>query len=122
MVRNTIEEAVLADSVGIDTFNVAEHYRAGFMNSAGAVVLPAIGARTKRIQLGTAVTVLSTQDPVRVFSEFSTVDAISSGRAQITLGRGALTDSGSCGTCDRHGHDDIRRVQPLIESVFVRFR
>ncbi|MDQ1550712.1 MAG: hypothetical protein QOD50_134 [Actinomycetota bacterium] len=93
VVRNTIEEGVLADSVGIDTFNVAEHYRAGFMDSAGAVVLSAIGARTERIQLGTAVTVLSTQDPVRVFTEFATLDAISNGRAQITLGRGSLTDS-----------------------------
>jgi probable LLM family oxidoreductase len=93
VVRNTIEEGVLADSVGIDTFNVAEHYRAGFMDSAGAVVLAAIGARTTRIQLGTAVTVLSTQDPVRLFTQFSTLDAISNGRAQITLGRGSLTDS-----------------------------
>src|SRR5882757_36660 len=93
VVRNTIEEGVLADSVGIDTFNVAEHYRAGFMDSAGAVVLSAIAARTERIQLGTAVTVLSTQDPVRVFTQFSTLDAVSNGRAQITLGRGSLTDS-----------------------------
>ena len=93
VVRNTIEEGILADNVGIDTFNVAEHYRAGFMDSAGAVVLSAIGARTERIRLGTAVTVLSTQDPVRVFTEFSTLDALSNGRAQITLGRGSLPDS-----------------------------
>ena len=93
VVRNTIEEGIFADNVGIDTFNVAEHYRAGFMDSAGAVVLSAIGARTERIRLGTAVTVLSTQDPVRVFTEFSTLDALSNGRAQITLGRGSLPDS-----------------------------
>ncbi|MEU3986548.1 LLM class flavin-dependent oxidoreductase [Streptomyces sp. NPDC026672] len=93
VVRNTVEEAVLADQVGVDSFNVAEHYREGMMDSAGVVVLAGIAGRTRRIRLGTAVTVLSTQDPVRLFTEFSTLDAISDGRAQIALGRGSLTDS-----------------------------
>lgn len=93
VIRNTIEEAVLADAVGIDSFNLAEHYRRDFMNSAGHVILAAIAGRTKRIRLGTAVTVLSTQDPVRVYAEFATLDAVSDGRAQLIVGRGSLTDS-----------------------------
>jgi probable LLM family oxidoreductase len=93
VIRNTIEEAVLADAVGIDSFNLAEHYRRDFMNSAGHVILAAIAGRTKRIRLGTAVTVLSTQDPVRVYAEFATLDAVSNGRAQLIVGRGSLTDS-----------------------------
>ncbi|HEV7973706.1 LLM class flavin-dependent oxidoreductase [Amycolatopsis sp.] len=93
VIRNTIEEAVLADSVGIDSFNIAEHYRPDFMDSAGHVILAAIAGRTERIRLGTAVTVLSTQDPVRVYTEFATLDAVSDGRAQLIVGRGSLTDS-----------------------------
>jgi alkanesulfonate monooxygenase SsuD/methylene tetrahydromethanopterin reductase-like flavin-dependent oxidoreductase (luciferase family) len=67
VIRNTVEEAVLADSVGIDSFNTAEHYRPDFMDSAGHVIHAAIAARTERIRLGTAVIVLSTCDPVRVY-------------------------------------------------------
>src|SRR3979490_2996189 len=93
VIRNTIEEAVLADNVGIDSFNISEHYRPDFMDSAGHVMLAAIASRTERIRLGTAVTVLSTQDPVRVYTEFATLDAVSNGRAQLILGRGSLTDS-----------------------------
>src|SRR6202035_1896099 len=69
VIRNTIEEAVLADAVGIDSFNIGEHYRADLMDSAGHVMLAAIASRTERIRLGTAVTVLSTQDPVRVYTD-----------------------------------------------------
>jgi probable LLM family oxidoreductase len=93
VIRNTIEEAVLADSVGIDSFNIGEHYRPEFMDSAGHVMLAAIASRTERIRLGTAVTVLSTQDPVRVYTEFATLDAVSNGRAQLIVGRGSLTES-----------------------------
>lgn len=93
VIRNTIEEAVLADSVGIDSFNIAEHYRPEMMDSAGHVMLAAIAGRTQRIRLGTAVTVLSTQDPVRVYTNFATLDAVSNGRAQLIVGRGSLTES-----------------------------
>jgi probable LLM family oxidoreductase len=93
VIRNTVEEAVLADSVGIDSFNISEHYRPEFMDSAGHVMLAAIAGRTERIRLGTAVTVLSTQDPVRVYAEFATLDAVSNGRAQLIVGRGSLTES-----------------------------
>src|SRR5713226_10224646 len=93
VIRNTIEEAVFAESVGIDSFNIGEHYRPEFMDSAGHVMLAAIASRTERIRLGTAVTVLSTQDPVRVYTDFATLDAVSNGRAQLIVGRGSLTDS-----------------------------
>src|SRR5713226_486255 len=93
VIRNTIEEAVLADAVGIDSFNIGEHYRPEFMDSAGHVILAAIASRTKRIRLGTAVTVLSTQDPVRVYTNFATLDAVSNGRAQLIVGRGSLPES-----------------------------
>jgi probable LLM family oxidoreductase len=93
VIRNTVEEAVLADAVGIDSFNIAEHYRRDMMDSAADVILAAIAGRTERIRLGTAVTVLSTQDPVRVYSQFATLDAVSNGRAQLIVGRGSLTES-----------------------------
>src|SRR5919106_4435512 len=93
VIRNTVEEAVLAESVGIDSFNIGEHYRPEFMDSAGHVILAAIASRTERIRLGTSVTVLSTRDPVRVYTEFATLDAVSNGRAQLIVGRGSLTES-----------------------------
>ena len=92
-IRNAVEEAVLAEAVGIDSFNIGEHYRTEFMDSAGHVVLAAIAGRTERIRLGSAVTVLSTQDPVRLYTDFATLDAVSNGRAQLIVGRGSLTDS-----------------------------
>src|SRR5262245_58417407 len=92
-IRNAVEEAVLAEEVGIDSFNIGEHYRAEFMDSAGHVVLAAIAGRTERIKLGSAVTVLSTQDPVRLYTDFATLDAVSNGRAQLIVGRGSATDS-----------------------------
>jgi alkanesulfonate monooxygenase SsuD/methylene tetrahydromethanopterin reductase-like flavin-dependent oxidoreductase (luciferase family) len=92
VIRNTVEEAVLAESVGIDSFNIGEHYRPDFMDSAGHVILAAIASRTERIRLGTSVTVLSTRDPVRVYTEFATLDAVSNGRAQLIVGRGSLTE------------------------------
>src|SRR5712692_1244808 len=93
VIRNTVEEAVLAESVGLDSFNIGEHYRPELMDSAGHVMLAAIAGRTEHIRLGTAVTVLSTQDPVRVYTDFATLDAVSNGRAQLIVGRGSLTDS-----------------------------
>jgi probable LLM family oxidoreductase len=93
VIRNTIEEAVFAESVGIDSFNIGEHYRPEFMDSANHVILAAIASRTERIRLGTAVTVLSTQDPVRLYTDFATLDAVSNGRAQLIVGRGSLTES-----------------------------
>jgi probable LLM family oxidoreductase len=93
VIRNTVEEAVLAEAVGIDSFNVAEHYQSDLLDSAGEVILAAIAGRTRRIRLGTAVTVLSTQDPVRVYANFATLDAVSDGRAQLIVGRGSAVES-----------------------------
>jgi probable LLM family oxidoreductase len=107
VIRNTVEEAVLADAVGIDSFNIAEHYRPDMMDSAAHVILAAIAGRTERIRLGTAVTVLSTQDPVRVFTEFSTLDAVSNGRAQLIVGRGSLTESFPLFGYDLTDYEDI---------------
>jgi probable LLM family oxidoreductase len=93
VIRDVVEEAVLADELGIDAFGVGEHHRPDFAISAPEVVLAAIAGRTKRIRLGSAVTVLSSDDPVRVFERFSTLDAASNGRAEVTLGRGSFTES-----------------------------
>jgi probable LLM family oxidoreductase len=91
--RDVIEEAVLAEQVGVDAFAVGEHHRPDFAISAPEVMLAAIAARTERMLLGSAVTVLSTDDPVRVFERFSTLNAISKGRAEVILGRGSFTES-----------------------------
>lgn len=93
VIRNVIAEAVLADEVGIDFFGVGEHHRADFAISSPETVLAAIAARTRRIRLGSAVTVLSSDDPIRVFQRFATVDAVSNGRAEVILGRGSFTES-----------------------------
>jgi probable LLM family oxidoreductase len=93
VIRDVIDEAVLADAIGVDAFGVGEHHRPDFAVSAPEVVLAAIAGRTKRIHLGSAVTVLSTDDPIRVFQRFSTINAASNGRAEITLGRGSFTES-----------------------------
>jgi len=93
VIRQLIDEAALADDLGVNAFGVGEHHRADFAVSAPEVVLAAIGSRTKRIYLGSAVTVLSTDDPIRVFERFSTLNAASNGRAEITVGRGSFTES-----------------------------
>ena len=91
--RNLIEEAVLADEVGLDVFAVGEHHRPDYAVSAPAVVLGAIAEKTKNIKLSSAVTVLSSDDPVRVFQSFATVDLLSGGRAEIMAGRGSFIES-----------------------------
>lgn len=93
VLRDVVEQGVHADRVGIDHFSVGEHHRDDFAISAPDVVLAAIGARTTRITLGSAVTVLSSDDPVRVYERFATLDAISDGRAEITVGRGSFIES-----------------------------
>ena len=93
VIREVIAQGVLADELGIDAFGVGEHHRPDFAISAPEVVLAAIGGRTKRIWLGSAVTVLSSDDPIRVFERFATLDAASNGRAEVTLGRGSFTES-----------------------------
>ena len=91
--RDLLEEIELADQVGLDVFGVGEHHRPEFVVSAPAVVLAAAAARTKRIRLTSAVSVISSDDPVRVFQEFATVDLLSGGRAEIMAGRGSFIES-----------------------------
>lgn len=90
---NLLEEIELADRLGLDVFGVGEHHRQDFAVSAPTVVLGAAAARTERIRLSSAVTVLSSDDPVRVFEQFATVDLLSHGRAEIMAGRGSFTES-----------------------------
>src|SRR6195952_2949298 len=93
VLRNLVDQAVLADQGGLDYIGVGEHHREDFAVSAPEVVLAAIAGKTERIHLGTAVTVLSSDDPIRVFQRFSTLDAVSNGRAEVILGRGSFTES-----------------------------
>jgi probable LLM family oxidoreductase len=92
-VQELLEQIELADQVGLDVFGVGEHHRPDYVSSAPAVLLAAAAARTKRIRLASAVTVLSSDDPVRVFQQFATVDLISQGRAEIIVGRGSFIES-----------------------------
>jgi probable LLM family oxidoreductase len=93
VLRNVVAEGVLADQVGLDFLGVGEHHRPDFVVSAPEVVLAAIAGKTTRIHLGSAVTVLSSDDPVRVFQRFATLDGVSGGRAEVILGRGSFTES-----------------------------
>ena len=91
--RELMEEVVLADELGLDVFGIGEHHRPDFAVSSPAVALAAAAARTRRIRLTSAVTVLSSDDPVRVFQQFAEVDLLSGGRAEIMAGRGSFTES-----------------------------
>lgn len=93
VIRDLVEEAVLADAVGVDFIGVGEHHRADFSVSAPEMVLATIAGRTTRIRLGSAVTVLSSDDPIRVYQRFATLDALSNGRAEVILGRGSFIES-----------------------------
>src|SRR5689334_11467695 len=93
VIRNLVAEATVADQVGVDFIGVGEHHRADFAVASPEMVLAAVASRTSRIRLGSAVTVLSSDDPIRVFQRFSTLDALSSGRAEVILGRGSFTES-----------------------------
>ena len=92
-VQHLLEEVETADRVGLDSYGIGEHHRAEYMDSAPAVLLAAAAARTSRIRLNSAVTVLSASDPVRVFQEFATLDLISKGRIDLVVGRGSFTES-----------------------------
>src|SRR5437667_8760700 len=91
--RHLIEEIKLADEVGLDVFGVGEHHRPDYAVSAPAIILAAAAAVTKKIRLTSAVTVLSSDDPVRVFQDFATIDLLSNGRAEIMAGRGSFIES-----------------------------
>jgi len=93
VIRDLVDDAVVADQLGLDFFGVGEHHRPDFAVSSPEMVLAAIASRTNRIRLGSAVTVLSSDDPVRVFERFATLDAVSNGRAEVVAGRGSFIES-----------------------------
>ena len=103
VVRNVVQEAILADRVSVDFIGLGEHHRDDFAISAPDVVLGAIAASTERIRFGTAVTVLSSDDPIRVIERFNTLDALSNRRAEVILGRGSFTESRAGALCCRDG-------------------
>ena len=105
--RDLLEEARLADELGLDVFAVGEHHRPDFVVAAPAVALAAIAAQTERIRLASAVTVLSSDDPVRVFQEFAELDLISGGRAEIWAGRGSFTESFPLFGYDLDDYDEL---------------
>ena len=107
VIRNLIDEAVLADEVGVDFIGVGEHHRAYFAVSSPEMVLAAIAGRTKRIRLGSAVTVLSSDDPIRVFQRFAILDAASNGRAEVILGRGSFIESFPLFGFDLNQYDEL---------------
>ncbi len=106
-VRNLLEEIELADQVGLDVFGIGEHHRSEYIASAPAVLLAAAAARTKRIRLTSAVTVLSSDDPVRVFQDFATLDLLSQGRAEIIVGRGSFIESYPLFGLDLNDYDSL---------------
>src|ERR1700734_2721852 len=102
-----IEEVVLADELGLDVFAIGEHHRPDFLVSSPATVLAAAAVRTERIRLSSAVTVLSSDDPVRVFQQFAELDLISGGRAEIMAGRGSFVESFPLFGYDLDDYDDL---------------
>jgi probable LLM family oxidoreductase len=106
-IRHLLERIETADRVGLDVFGVGEHHRAEFLDSAPSVILAAAAARTKRIKLTSAVTVLSAADPVRVFQQFATLDLISQGRAEMVVGRGSFTESFPLFGLDFNDYDEL---------------
>src|SRR6476620_11479415 len=112
-----VEEIELADKVGLDVFGVGEHHRDDYAVSSPAVVLAAGAARTERIRLTSAVTVLSSDDPVRVFQDFATLDLLSGGRAEIMAGRGSFIESFPLFGYDLDAYDELfeEKLQELLE-------
>src|SRR5215212_10287308 len=115
--RNLLEEIELADQAGLDVFGVGEHHRPDFVVSAPAVVLAAAARTTKRIRLTSAVSVISSDDPIRVFQDFATVDLISEGRAEIMAGRGSFIESFGLFGYDLEDYDALfaSKLERLLE-------
>src|SRR5205085_4815510 len=106
-IANLLEEIELADQVGLDVFGVGEHHRPDYIVSSPAVLLAARAARTKRIRLSSAVSVISSDDPVRVFQDFATLDLLSGGRAEIMAGRGSFVESFPLFGFDLDDYDEL---------------
>jgi probable LLM family oxidoreductase len=126
-IPNLIEEIELADQVGLDVFAVGEHHRPDYAVSAPSVVLGAAAVKTKQIKLSSAVTVLSSDDPVRVFQQFSTIDLLSGGRAEIMAGRGSFIESFPLFGYDLKDYDDLfsEKLEMLLqlnEKEFITWK
>jgi probable LLM family oxidoreductase len=106
-IRRAVEEIVLADEVGLDVYGIGEHHRSDYASSAPEVILAAAASKTKRIRLTSAVTVLSSDDPVRVYQAFATLDAVSNGRAEIMAGRGSFIESFPLFGYDLSDYDEL---------------
>jgi probable LLM family oxidoreductase len=124
--RDLLDEIALADEVGLDSVGIGEHHREEFLDSAPAVILAAAAARTKKIRLASAVTVLSAADPVRVFQEFATLDLISGGRAEIVAGRGSFIESFPLFGLKLEDYDDLfaEKLELLLqlrEETYVKW-
>ena len=119
-IRNVVEQGVLADEVGVEFFGIGEHHTGDFPMPAADVALAAIGARTSRIHLGSAVTVLSSDDPVRVFQRYSTLNAISGGRAEVILGRGSSIESFPLFGYDLNDYDRLFEEKTGLFAELVR--
>ena len=115
VIRNVVDEAVLAEQSGLDVFGIGEHHRDDFAISSPEMVLAGIATRTERLRLASAATVLSSDDPVRVFERFSTLDALSRGRAEVIVGRGSFTES-----FPLFGYD-LANYQELFEEKLAMF-
>src|SRR6201991_580669 len=115
--RDLLEEIELADQVGLDVFGVGEHHRPDFVVSAPAVVLAAAARTTQRIRLTSAVSVISSDDPIRVFQDFATLDLISDGRAEIMAGRGSFVESFPLFGYDLEDYDELfaTKLERLLE-------
>ena len=120
VLREVLDQAILADEIGIDFIGLGEHHRPDFAISSPEIVLAAIAGRTHRIKLGTAVTVLSTDDPVRVFQRFSTLNALSNGRAEPILGRGSFTESYPLFGHDLQDYDQLFEERLEIFAKLLR--
>jgi probable LLM family oxidoreductase len=119
-IRNIVEEGVLADQVGVDFFGIGEHHTDDFPMPAADVVLSAIAARTNRIRLGSAVTVLSSDDPVRVFQRYSTLNALSGGRAEVILGRGSSIESFPLFGYDLADYEDLFEEKTTLFAELLK--
>ena len=115
--RDLMEEIALADQVGLDVFGIGEHHRPDFLASAPTVLLAAAAERTKTIRLSTAVTVLSSDDPVRVYEQFATLDLLSGGRAEIMAGRGSFIESFPLFGYDLNDYDELfaEKLELLVQ-------